>query len=230
MSDTTDFCPHCGTNLEPDATVCPGCGARWDESGTFVPVKKPFETYKWLVVGGVAIVAVAAYFVFSGMFGPSGEEICTATLNQARSFGVISPSATLASTSAESTDIKDRKSCTAQVGAETYKLVVDIKKRDEKNKKCRDYIKQLSCVALYSAARSDGMTTYQVREIPPEETDEALAKEGLLGMPPAADAGAQHGADANTAPDQAGGMFDTESAVGSPTATQSAPAPETQAQ
>ena len=136
------------------------------------------QTHKAYWIGAVAAVAVVvtgAALYFSGVFGPSGRDICFATLTQARDFGVISPSAELASTSAKSTDVKGRKSCTATAGGETFTLLVNLKTEDAAHKKCKDLKKQNSCVALYSVARSDGMTTYQIREIPPGETDEALA-------------------------------------------------------
>ena len=136
------------------------------------------QTHKAYWIGGVAAVAVVvtgAALYFSGVFGPSGRDICFATLTQARDFGVISPSAELASTSAKSTDVKGRKSCTATAGGETFTLLVNLKTEDAAHKKCKDLKKQNTCVALYSVARSDGLTTYQMREIPPGETDEALA-------------------------------------------------------
>jgi hypothetical protein len=172
-------------------------------------------------IGGVVILAVAGLAVFGGIFGPSGKTFCTATLNQAQAYGVISPSAVLESTSAKSTDVKNRKSCTAKVGDETYTLVADIKSVDSMHKACRDYIKQPGCVALYSAKRADGTTTYQVREIPPNDTDEALAKEGVLGLPPTG-TGTNGGSESAAAP--GGGGLDSETSVDNSGSLQSAPA------
>jgi hypothetical protein len=178
----------------------------------------------WL--GGAVVVAgVAALLVFGGLFGPSGTAICTASLTQARAYGVISPSAVLDSSSAKSTDVKNRKSCIAKVGDDTYTLVADIKSEDAEHRKCRDYAKQGGCIALYSVARSDGMTTYQVREIPPGETDEALANEGVLGTPPASRSASPNGTAPNAASagDQGGGL-DSDTAVDNSGSMQGAPA------
>jgi len=174
------------------------------------------KTHKWWWVGGgsaggVAIIALV--LVFGGILGPSGKQICTATLTQAKDFGVLSPSATLASNSAKSTDVADRRACTAQVGEETFTLLVELKAVDREQRKCRD-LKQPGCVALYSVARSDGMTTYQVREIPPDETDEAIAaKEGAPKLP-AANTGGGGGdsgdLDTDTAVDNSAGMAPTQ--------------------
>jgi hypothetical protein len=218
VSDTTDFCPNCGTRLEPTATACPECGTAVHGAPPapgpkgVAAVTHSLKTKPGLWIGGVVVVGVAALAVFGGIFGPSGKTVCTATLNQARDFGVISPSAVLEATSAKSTDVKNRKSCTAKVGEESYTLTADIKNVDAAHKACRDYIKQSGCVALYSVARADGTTTYQVREIPPDDTDEALAKEGVLGIPPAGTRSgggsetAQGGLDSDTAVDNSGGM------------------------
>lgn len=170
--------------------------------------------------GAVVVVGVAALLVFGGMFGPSGKAICTASLDQARAFGVISPSAVLDSSSAKSTDVKNRKSCIAKVGDDSYTLVADIKNEDAEHRKCRDYIKQGGCIALYNVARSDGMTTYQVREIPPGETDEALANEGVLGTPPASNPATSNAASGGNQ----GSSLDSETAVDNSGSMQGAPA------
>lgn len=129
----------------------------------------------WAGGGVVAVAAIGAGLYFGGVFGFSGRDICLATLTQAKDFGVIAQDASLASDSAKSTDKKGRKACTAAAGSDTYTLLVDLKKEDKDNKRCKDLKKQNSCVALYSVARADGMTSYQVREIPPGESDEAVA-------------------------------------------------------
>jgi hypothetical protein len=171
-------------------------------------LRASLQTHKTYWIGGgsaVAVVAVAAGLYLGGVFGPGGRDVCLASLTQARDFGVISPSAELASTTPKSTDVKGRKSCTATAGGETYTLLVDLKTQDAAKKKCKDLKKQNSCVALFSVARNDGMTTYQVREIPPDQTDEALA----ISEPPAPVSG-QPG---QTAPQDNGGGLDTETAV-----------------
>ena len=238
MSDTTDFCPSCGTNLESTATACPGCGAPVHGApaapsptglGAIVASAKA-KPGQWIGGAAVVVAGVAAFLVFGGVFGPSGKAICTASLTQARAFGVISPLAVLDSSSAKSTDVKNRKSCVAKVGDETYTLVADIKSEDAEHRKCRDYAKQGGCIALYRVARSDGMTTYQVREIPPGETDEALANEGVLGTPPAPNAAPQNGVAPTPAPagDQGGGL-DGETAVDNSGSMQGPPAQQQQA-
>jgi len=181
------------------------------------------QTHKTYWIGGgsaVAVVAIAAGLYFGGVFGPSGRDICLATLTQARDFGVISPSAELASISAKSTDVKGRKSCTANAGGETYTLLADIKTEDAAHKKCKDLKKQNSCVALYSVARTDGMTTFQVREIPPGETDEALAANSPPPPPP--EQGAAPGQAAPAAQTDSGGL-DTDTAVDNTAPAQRAP-------
>ncbi|MDR3526941.1 MAG: hypothetical protein P4L57_06640 [Rhizomicrobium sp.] len=180
------------------------------------------KTY-WISGGSaLAVVAIAAGLYFGGVFGPSGRDICLASLSQARDFGVISPSAELSSTAAKSTDVKGRKSCTASAGGETYTLLVDLKTEDAAHKKCKDLKKQNSCVALYSVARTDGMTTYQVREIPPGETDEALAANSPPPPPAAPDQAAAPGQAAPAAQND-GGSLDTDTAVDNTAPAQRAP-------
>ena len=226
MPEATTICPQCGNELAPDTAECPHCGAHlvWEQQieaqqveappvsgfrGAIQAILATTKTHRmWWAggAGGVVVVALAAIVAFGGFFGPSGKLICTATLNQAHEYGVIAPEATLASNSAESTDVTDRRKCTAQVGNDTYVLLANLQAEDVEHKKCKDFDKQASCIKLYSVARSDGMTTYQVREIPPDQTDEALlATEGKAPAPPPA-AGASQ-----AAPDQSG--FDTETAV-----------------
>lgn len=184
--------------------------------------------WNWLA-GLVTAGGLVALMIYTGTFGPSGKAVCTATLNQAREFGVISPSATLASDSARSTGVRGRKSCTARVGNDIYTLDVDVKLEDIEHQRCRDYVKQPGCVALYRVARTDGMTTYQVREIPADDTDEALVARGILNPAtpaPAANAGPQN-------PDAQGGLpasgdtvsaTDMQTAPDTATTVQTAPA------
>ncbi len=224
MPESTTLCPNCGNQLEPNTPVCPYCGAQQPQPPAgfvgklqaaldgILATTRTHPAY-WMAGGGVAGVAViAAVVVFGGFLGPSGKQICTASLNLARDYGVISPSATLASNSAESTDVKGRKSCTAQADSDKFTLLVDVKKVDDAKKPCKDFVKQSGCVALYSVARTDGMTTYQVRAIPPDETDEALAAENPAAAPAAGGAGAADsaqdsgGIDSDTAVDNSGSM------------------------
>lgn len=240
MPEATKFCPQCGNELSAESAFCPHCGARQPQQAevqqalaqqteaapagpsqfqrTLETVLATTQTHKWWWVGGaggLVAVALIAIVVFGGFLGPSGKAICTATLKQAQDFGVLSPSSTLASSSAKSTDVAGRKSCTAQSGDDTYVLLVDVKNEDGEHKKCKDFDKQSNCIKLYSVARSDGMTTYQVREIPPDQTDEAiLAGQGQSATPPApggGNAGASEpgGLDAPTSVDNGGGPSPT---------------------
>ena len=175
------------------------------------------RTHRWYWIGGgsaVVAAAAAAVVVFGGFLGPSGKQICTASLTMAKDYGVISPAAELASNSAKSTDVEKRRQCTAQVGEDKFNLLVDLKAEDNGHKKCRDPGKQAGCVVLYKVARSDGMTTYLVREIPPDETDEAIAaREGGPKLP------------SSNAASDAGGGFDTDTAVDNSGTTAPAPVP-----
>lgn len=214
MAEATEPCLTCGKPVDAGYTACPYCGAEVPmRTGLLASIVASFSTHKWFWIGGtpVVVAALAAALYFGGLFGPNGQAICEATLTQAKDFGVLSPSAVLASHDAKSTDVKGRKSCTASVGEDSYTLQVDVKNEDASHKPCRDLKKQNSCVALYSVARSDGLTTYQVREIPPDETDEAiLAAEGQANA--AAPAGGVPAGEAG-APSAESGMDDTETAV-----------------
>lgn len=139
------------------------------------------KAYKWVWAGGgtvvVAGVAVAV-IVFGGFLGPSGKLICTASLTRARDYGVLSGSAALANNTAKSTDVKDRRKCSAQAGTDTFILTVDLK--------CKD-LKKSNCLDLYSVEREDGLSLYQVRAVPDDEGEVAAGS-----IPPGAvpDAGA----------------------------------------
>lgn len=238
MSEATKICSQCGKELATDSVFCPHCGAKQTAAESVAPpepiaaapVEPPppnryqemldrvlatTKTHKWYWAGGgggVVVVAVLAILFFTGVFGLSGKAICTATLTQAKDFGVISPSATLSSNSAKSTDVDGRRQCAAEAGGDSYVLLVDVKNEDLEHKKCKDFAKQADCLKLYSVARTDGMTTYQVREIPPGETDEALL--GSQGAAPAeaaaanADGGGSDALDAQTAVDNGGAAPD----------------------
>jgi hypothetical protein len=130
-------------------------------------IQASIQTHKWWWAGGggAAVVAIAALvIVFGGFFGPSGKAICTIALEHARDYGVIPTTATLANTDAKSTDVKNRRVCTAQTGGNEYRLVADITCKNMKNKEC---------IALYSVERADGLSTYQVRQVPNDDTDAA---------------------------------------------------------
>jgi hypothetical protein len=171
------------------------------------------RTHKWWWAGGggaFLAAVIAAIVVFGGFLGPSGKTVCTVGLQLAKDYGVISPSAELASTSAESTDVADRKQCSVQVGGDAYVVQADIKSEDSEHKSCRDYVKQSGCIMLYSVARTDGLTTYQVREIPPDETDEAIE---AAEKQAAESGGAAPGGQAPGVAETDSGLIDTETAV-----------------
>lgn len=148
------------------------------------------KTHKWWWAGGggAAVVAIAAaVIVFGGFFGPSGKAICTVALEHARDYGVVPNTATLANTDAKGTDVANRKLCTAKADGNDYNLTVDVTCKDMKNK---------DCVALYSVQRTDGLTTYQVRQVPDDDADAAVE----AGSGQAADAGnAQSAGDGQSA-------------------------------
>jgi len=127
------------------------------------------KTHKWWWAGGggaAVVVAIAAtVIVFGGFFGPNGKAICTVALEHARDYGVIPSTASLANTDAKSTDVANRRLCTAQAGGNDYNLTVDITCKDMKNK---------DCVALYNVQRADGLSTYQVRQVPDDDADAAV--------------------------------------------------------
>jgi hypothetical protein len=126
------------------------------------------KTHKWWWAGGggAAVVAIAAVvIVFGGFFGPNGKAICTVALEHARDYGVIPSTASLANADAKSTDVSNRRLCTAVADGSDYNLTVDITCKDMKNK---------DCVALYSVQRADGLSTYQVRQVPDDDTDAAV--------------------------------------------------------
>jgi hypothetical protein len=126
------------------------------------------KTHKWWWAGGggAAVVAIAAaVIVFGGFFGPSGKAICTLALEHARDYGVVPNTATLANMEAKSTDVRNRRLCTAQAGGNDYSLTVDVTCKDMKKK---------DCVALYSVERADGLSTYQVRQVPDDDADAAV--------------------------------------------------------
>jgi hypothetical protein len=140
------------------------------------------KTHKWWWAGGggAAVVAVAAaVIVFGGFLGPSGKAICTIALGHARDYGVIPNTAILANTDAKSTDVRNRRVCTAQAGGNDYNLTVDVTCKDMKNK---------DCIALYSVERADGLSTYQVRQVPDDDAD-AAADAGNAGGGEAQNAG-----------------------------------------
>lgn len=149
-----------------------------------------FRTHKWWWAGGggAAAVAIAAALVvvYGGFLGPDGAGVCKVALEHARDYGVVPGDATLASSSAKKTDVADRWLCSALADNNQFNLTVDVTCKDPKNK---------DCISLYNVARSDGMTTYQVRQVPDDDSDAALDAGGQ-----AADAGdTQSGADAQDA-------------------------------
>lgn len=129
------------------------------------------KTHKWWWAGGggAAVVAVAAVLVvtYGGFFGPSGQAICTTALRAATNYGVLPGDAKLASSEAKKTDVQDRRVCTAQSGDDQYLITADIKCSKVSDDKC---------LSLYAVERSDGLSTYQQRQVPDDE-DTAVAGE-----------------------------------------------------
>ncbi len=132
------------------------------------------KTHKWWWAGGggaTLVAVVVLVVVFGGFFGPSGKAICTPMLEQARAYGVVPPSASLASSEAKKDDkISGRRLCTAQAGDDKFILSVDLS--------CND-LKKPDCLSLYAVERGDGLSTYQKRK---EETDQGMAS---MAPPPA---------------------------------------------
>ena len=133
--------------------------------------------YKWWWAGGggAAVVAIAAaVVVFGGFLGPSGKAICTVALEHARDYGVIPSSAVLSDADGKSTDVKNRRLCTADANGNSYNILADLTTDDTTEVKCKnikDITKSKQCVALYSVERSDGLSSYQVRQVPDDDAD-----------------------------------------------------------
>ncbi len=166
-------------------------------SKLFATILATTKSHKWWWAGGggAAVVAiVAAVVVFSGFFGPSGKAICTVALEHAREYGVIPSSAKLASNDAKSTDVRNRKLCTAEADGNTYNIAADVATDDTSEAKCKDVkdiTKNKDCVALYSVRRADGLSTYQLRQVPDDDTDappEQAAANDTGGAPATPDA------------------------------------------
>jgi hypothetical protein len=152
------------------------------------------KTHKWWWAGGggaAAMAVAAAVIVFGGFLGPNGKAICTVALANARDYGVIPSTATLANSEAKSTDVGNRRLCTAQAGGNDYNLTVDVTCKDLKNK---------DCIALYSVERADGLSTYQLRQVPNDDQDAAIP----------ADAGNADGGEAQNAGDAQGTGVDSD--------------------
>jgi hypothetical protein len=108
--------------------------------------------------------------------------VCKVALEHARDYGVVPGDATLASSSAKKTDVADRWLCSALADNNQFNLTVDVTCKDPKNK---------DCISLYNVARSDGMMTYQVRQVPDDDSDAGVD----MGSQAAAAGDAQSGGD-----------------------------------
>lgn len=116
--------------------------------------------------GGVlVIVAVALVLTFGNVFGPSGRAICHTAFDQAKNYGVIPQDASQSDASGKATEIEGRRACEATGGGETYTLYADLK--------CND-LKKDDCLSLYAVERSDGLSMYQMRQVP-DDGDESVA-------------------------------------------------------
>ena len=133
----------------------------------------------WAGGGGATLVAIVALvIVFGGFFGPSGTSICKAAVDRARDYGVVPYTAT-AGTEAKKTDVKDRRTCEAQVGDDKYIVTADLS--------CKDMTKA-DCLGLYSVQSGDGKSTYQMRAPEEDVSENAAATPGAVpaGAAPAA--------------------------------------------
>jgi hypothetical protein len=134
----------------------------------FSRIKASIKAHKWIWAASSAAVLVgivAAILYFTGVFGPSGRAVCKVTVDRAKAYGTLSPSAEQDG-SAKSTNIAGRKTCLATDGADKYVITVEIKCKDLKND---------DCLPIYSVEREDGLSLYQVRAVPNdlEEADSA---------------------------------------------------------
>lgn len=123
------------------------------------------KTHRWWWAGGggavLVVVAAVLVVVYGGFFGPSGKAICSAALTDARDYGVVPPDAALVSNEAKKTDLDNRRVCTAQSGNDQYLLTIDVT--------C-DKVSDRACHSLYAVAHADGLSTYQVRSVPDDQT------------------------------------------------------------
>lgn len=148
------------------------------------------KAHKWIWAGCTVVLVAAggaAVVYFGGFLGPSGHAICKVAVERARDYGTLPPGATQDG-SAKSTDVKDRKSCIADVNGEKYTVTADLKCKDLKNHEC---------LPLYSVERSDGLSLYQVRAVP-DDADGAAPMAGAAAPSDAASAPAQAAAPAQT--------------------------------
>jgi len=196
-------------------------------SNFFVGVWAFIRPYKWWWAGGAGGVvvagAVAGVVMFGGFFGPSGTAICTAALTHAKAFGVVPYDASLSNHDAKKTKIDKRRQCEASDGDtpdDHYVMTVDLKCDKIPADKDGTYDKDGKCVELYGVARADGLSTYQVRQVPNDADDTPAQAAAAL---PAVDAAPAGASDAN-APE----TLDTEDAP--PASGQGAPPPDQQPQ
>lgn len=131
---------------------------------SFGMLKSSIKSHKWIWIGGAVVVVAAAAVAtlwLSGVFGPSGRAVCKISVERARDYGTLPPGAQPEG-STKSTDVSGRKSCIAKADGDTYTVTVDIK--------CKD-LKNADCLPIYSVERDDGMSFYQVRQIPNDGDD-----------------------------------------------------------
>lgn len=158
----------------------------------FEALLQSLKAHKWWWAGGgtAAILVIAAGVAYSvygeSWFGPSGKTICTAALSDARDYGVVPNDSALASNEAKQTKVDGRRICTAQSGSDTYLITADVT--------CKK-IKDGKCLTLYAVERSDGLSTYQVRSVPDDET--------AADVPPVDAGGSQQSDQAAAPPAQA---------------------------
>lgn len=117
-----------------------------------------------LVLGGVAVVVIAVgvggYFL--GTRHPDAPKtaeqaaadrgVCEATLDRVRNFGILLPTAKLASDDATKTDTDKRVTCSATSDGTSYTIAVDV---------LCDNMGDEKCLQLFKVTDSTGKTLFQ---------------------------------------------------------------------
>lgn len=161
-------------------------------------IQKVFASFKthlwWWIAGIIVLVAIATGITLwqTGYFGPSGKEVCRISVQRAMDYGTLPQDAKQAG-SAESTKVSGRKTCAVTSGDDKYVVTVDVKCKNLKDDKC---------LSLYSVERSDGLSFYQKRAVPPVPDDSNASPAALP-----ADAAGDNGVidtDIETTPDTSG--------------------------
>jgi len=150
----------------------------------FSALKASVRAYTWYWAGGAAVVVagVAALLIFGNLFGPSGRTVCQIARYQTVVFGVLPGDATLEG-SGKAAKVAGRRECTLTSGGETYIAttemtcrnvdieLAEIKSFETKKPLPKEFAQvDKRCFSLYAVERSDGLTIYQKRAVPDDET------------------------------------------------------------